>query len=150
VVNIHTQSGDMKKIAPTTATGQAATQGLVGRLKQAMRLRDMNPNRIEIATGIKRQTLYAVLRGQTQNFSWPKLVQLSECLGVRPEWLADGGLPMYPPPTLDDDEIQLIQDYRDMAESHQKDLAEIARRWAQEDGAPPSRGSPFRPKARDN
>lgn len=138
----------MKKITAPRAAEQAVTEGLVGRLKQAMRLRDMNPNRIEVMTGIKRQTLYAALKGQTQNFSWPKLVQLSECLGVRPEWLAEGALPMYPPPILDDGEIQLIQDYRDMSESHQKDLVEIARRWASEDGAPPSRGSPFRPKPR--
>jgi transcriptional regulator with XRE-family HTH domain len=121
----------------------ALAKTLPERLKRAMTLRGTNPNRVEVSTGITRQTLYAVLRGNTKNFSWPLLVKVSNHLGIRPEWLAEGKLPMFPPPTLDDSEIQLIQDFREMSEGHQKDLSDIARRWADEDG-PPSRGNPFR------
>jgi len=117
---------------------------LADRLQQAMDRKGSNPNRIEVATGIPRQTLYAALRGQTRNFTYEKLVVVSEHLGVRPEWLARGEAPMCPTPELkDEDEIQLIRDFRDMSPSHQRDLAEIARRWADEDTHDPTGNRPF-------
>lgn len=119
---------------------------LEGRLRFAMAQRGTNPNQIELSTGIPRQTFYAVLRGQTQNFTFDVLARVAKHLGVRHEWLARGDMPIHPAPQLkDDDEIQLIHDFRDMSPSHQRDLAEIARRWADEDGAAPSRGRPFYP-----
>lgn len=117
---------------------------LAGRLKEALRLNGTNPNQVEVKTGIARQTLYAILRGQTQTLSWPILVQLCAHLGVRPEWMAEGKLPMYPTPALDDEEIQLIHDYREMSMGHRRDLIDIARRWADEDAVTPSAASPFR------
>lgn len=116
---------------------------LASRLKRALTLRGTNPNRVEIATGITRQTLYAVLNGQTENISRPILVKLCDHLGVRPEWMADGELPMNPAPALNDEEIQLIEDFKHMSPSHQRDLCEIASRWAEEDDVTPSRSRPY-------
>lgn len=117
---------------------------LAARLRKAMTLKAVNANQVEIATGITRQAIYLMLKGTTEKPSWPVLVKLCEYLGVRPEWLADGELPMYPAPVLDDDEIQLIEDYRTMSRPHQKDIRDIATRWAEEDAESPSKGRPFR------
>jgi hypothetical protein len=118
---------------------------LDGRLRYAMEERRTNPNQIELSTGIPRQTFYAVLRGQTQAFTYDILARVSKHLGVRPEWLARGDMPIHPAPQLkDDEEIQLIHDFRGMSAQHQRDLAKLARSWAEEDDGPtPSR--PFYP-----
>lgn len=106
---------------------------LAGRLQIALDLRDVNPNKVEIATGISRQTLYAVLNGKTDHFLHETLVVVCDYLGVRPTWLADGELPMYPPPVLSEEEVELISSFRAMSASHRRDLADIAQRWAGED-----------------
>jgi transcriptional regulator with XRE-family HTH domain len=117
---------------------------LSGRLRYAIKLAKSNPNQIEIATGITRQALYAVLQGKTKALSYPVLRALSKHLGVRPEWLADGRMPMHPAPELkDDDEIQLVKDFRGMSLQHQRDLADIAHRWAEEDESRPAGSRPF-------
>jgi hypothetical protein len=119
---------------------------LAERLQAAMSLRGIptNPNKIETATGITRQTLYAVRDGKTQKLLWETCVKLAAYLGVRPEWLNDGELPMHPVPKLeDDDEIQLIEHYRHLSPSHQKDIRAIAERWAEEDDPHPSKTRPF-------
>jgi transcriptional regulator with XRE-family HTH domain len=126
---------------------EADSSSLAGRLRYAMMQRNTNPNKIELSTGIPRQTFYAVLRGQTQNFTYDVLARVSKYLGVRPEWLARGDMPINPAPQLkDDDEIQLVYDFRGMSPQHQRDLAEIARRWADEDGEHPSPSRPFYPR----
>lgn len=113
------------------------TGTLAGRLALAMELRGKtNPSQIETATGITRQALYRVLDGKTEKLTWVILVKLADHLGVRPEWLQDGVLPMHKVPELkDDEEIRLIDDFRHMSPHHQRDLADIARRWAEEDYA---------------
>jgi transcriptional regulator with XRE-family HTH domain len=117
---------------------------LSGRLRHSIRQSKSNPNKIEIATGITRQALYAVLQGKTKALSYPVLRALSKHLGVRPEWLADGRMPMHPAPELkDDDEIQLVKDFRGMSLQHQRDLADIAHRWAEEDESRPAGSRPF-------
>lgn len=117
---------------------------LASRLRFAMDQRGTNPNAIESSTGITRQTLYAVLNGATKNFTFDVLERVAAHLGVRHEWLAKGEMPIHPAPELkDDDEIQLVYDFRDMSPSHQRDLADIARRWAEEDGSPQSPTRPF-------
>lgn len=129
--------------------GQYDLATLAGRLNYAMDLRNTNPNKIELSTGIRRQTLYAVQRGKTQIFTYEVLLQITSHLGVRPDWLAKGQMPIHPPPELkDDDEIQLIHDFRDMTPAHQRDLAKIARDWAEEDGGEPNAGRPFYPRPR--
>lgn len=118
---------------------------LAGRLQYGFDLRGTNANQVAEAIGITRQTFYAVLSGKTKNLSWPYAVKTCAHLGLRPEWLTTGELPMFPLPTLDDAEAQLIQDYRVMSEGHQKDLTALARSWADDDGdSQPSKGSPFR------
>lgn len=123
----------------------ADTGTLSGRLKLAMYLKgDTNPSQIETAIGIPRQTLYAALSGKTEKFTWDILMPLSDHLGVRHKWLQDGELPMYPSPQLSDpEEIQLVDNYRHMSPSHQRDLAEIARRWADEDDPDDNPTRPF-------
>jgi transcriptional regulator with XRE-family HTH domain len=117
---------------------------LAGRLRHAINLAGSNPNKIEVSTGITRQALYAVLQGKTKALSYPVLRALSKHLGVRPEWLADGRMPMQPAPELkDDDEIQLVQAFRTMSLQHQRDLADIANRWAEEDESRPAGDRPF-------
>jgi transcriptional regulator with XRE-family HTH domain len=114
---------------------------LQGRLQLAMYLKDrkMNANKLALATGLSRQAIRLVLKGVTQKLLWETAVIYATELGVRPRWLQDGELPMYPAPELkDDEEIRLIDDFRHMSLSHQRDLAEIARRWAEEDGDDPS------------
>lgn len=106
---------------------------LAQRMAKAIKLKDTNPNQIEQATGITRQTFYAVLSGETQNLSGPVLVKSCEYLGVRHKWMADGELPMYPTPKLEEHELQLIEHYRHLSEAHQKDLRDIAERWSEED-----------------
>lgn len=83
-----------------------------------------------------------MLSGRTGKPTWDKLVLLCAFLGVRPEWLADGELPMTPAPLLDDTETELIQAYRRMSAGHQRDAAEILKRWAEEDSENP-RASDF-------
>jgi transcriptional regulator with XRE-family HTH domain len=109
---------------------------LRGRLALAIEIRKgMNPNRLADATGMSRQAVYRVLDGKTRKLLWDTAVLYATELGVRPEWLQDGVLPMLPAPVLkDDDEIRLVEDFRHMSPAHQRDLAEIARRWAEEDG----------------
>jgi transcriptional regulator with XRE-family HTH domain len=107
------------------------------RLAFAIRKRKTNANRIELATGMARQTVYLLLAGKTAKPSWPTLVKLCDHLGVRPEWLAEGDEPMAPNPILDDVEMRLIESYRAMSHSHQKDLRTIADQWANEDDADP-------------
>lgn len=121
---------------------------LADRLRYAMDLRKTNPNQIELATGIARQTLYAVLKGDTENFTWVKLTAVSGHLGVRSEWLARGEWPMYPMPSLEEGEIQLIYDFRHLSPGHQRDLADIAHRWAEEDDDDAPKGASFRPRPR--
>lgn len=117
---------------------------LAGRLRHAINLAGSNPNRIEVSTGITRQALYAVLQGKTKALSYPVLRALSKHLGVRPEWLADGRMPMHPAPELkDDDEIALVHAFRAMSLQHQRDLADIAQRWAEEDESRPAGDRPF-------
>ena len=116
--------------------GEIETGGLAGRLQLAMELRRKNPNQIANATGVTRQTLYAVLGGRTKNFSYPVLSAVAKELNIRAEWLARGELPMLPVKTLkDDEEIQLIENFRRMSPLHARDLADIAQRWAEEDQA---------------
>ena len=120
---------------------------MAGRLSFVLDQKKTNPNKVELATGIQRQTLYAVIRGQTKTLTYPILKALSKHLGIRSEWLAEGKMPMYPAPELkDDDEIQLVHDFREMSPSHQRDIAEIARRWAEEDGGEPSPSRQFYPR----
>jgi transcriptional regulator with XRE-family HTH domain len=117
---------------------------LGGRLRHAINLSGSNPNKIEVATGITRQALYAVLQGKTKTLSYPVLRALSKNLGVRPEWLADGRMPMHPAPELkDDDEIALVHAFRAMSLQHQRDLSDIALRWAEEDESRPAGSKPF-------
>jgi transcriptional regulator with XRE-family HTH domain len=130
----------MKNEAPPKELAKLL-ETLADRLRYAMDFRKTNPNQIEVATGIKRQTLYAVLKGETENFTWVKLIALSEHLGVRTEWLARGEWPMYPMPTLEESEVQLVHDFRQLSPGHQRDLADIAHRWAEEDDEEPIKGS---------
>lgn len=120
----------MGKLAqPDSDTGT-----LKGRLELAMELARTNASKIETMLGIKRQTLYRVLSGKTQVMTWDVASRLAEHLGIRAKWLQDGERPMHPVPELkDDDEVQLIESFRHMSPSHQRDLAEIAKRWAEED-----------------
>lgn len=111
------------------------TGTLAGRLALAMELKGrMNANQLAERTGKTRQAVGKVLNGKTQQLYWDTAVEYATELGVRPEWLQKGILPMYPAPELkDDEEIKLIEDFRHMSASHQRDLVEIARRWAEED-----------------
>lgn len=117
---------------------------LAGRLAFALTQKDSNPNKVETAVGVKRQTLYAVLAGRTQILTWDVLTKIADNLGVRPEWLQEGQMPIHPVPELkEEEEIQLIYDFREMSVYHKRDLAEIAKRWAEEDADKPHKGRPF-------
>lgn len=118
-----------------------------GRLREAMERKSINANQIQVAMAragfhLPRQTIGNMLRGRTKVPRWDKLVIISAFLGVRPEWLADGVLPMIPTPTLDESELQLVQAFRALSQQHRRDLCDIAERWAETDAeAPgPSRG----------
>jgi transcriptional regulator with XRE-family HTH domain len=140
----HNQQMRKMAAAARRTDGEVEFSSLSGRLRYALAQRGTNPNRIELSTGIPRQTFYAVLKGQTQNFTYEVLARVSEFLGVRPEWLAKGEMPIHPAPDLkDDEEIQLIYDFRGMSPSHKRDLVEIARKWADDDDEAPSKGRPF-------
>jgi DNA-binding XRE family transcriptional regulator len=117
---------------------------LAERLEAAMAARGTNPNKVANAVGIERQTLYAVASGKTQKLLWETCVKVAAHLGIRPEWLNDGELPMHPAPKLrDDDEIQLIENYRHLSDAHRKDLRDFAAKWAEEDDPTPSKSRPF-------
>lgn len=47
---------------------------------------------------------------------------------------------MQPTPILSDKELALVEHFRAMSRSHQKDLCDIAERWADEDDGDPSTG----------
>jgi hypothetical protein len=113
---------------------------LAARLRFAMDRKKTNANRIEIETGeISRQAVGFMLDGTTTKPTWDKLVLLSAYLGVRTEWLAQGEGAMFPTPQLKDEEIELIEHFRAMSNSHRKDLQDIAERWADEDDNTPAR-----------
>lgn len=117
------------------------------RLRKAMKVKGVNANQISVAMSkmgyhLPRQTIGNMLRGRTKMPRWDKLVLISGILGVRPEWLADGVLPMAPAPFLDENERQLVEAFRKMSATHQVDLADIALRWAEADGDAPD---PHRP-----
>jgi transcriptional regulator with XRE-family HTH domain len=117
---------------------------LAGRLRHAINLAGSNPNKIEVSTGITRQALYAVLQGKTKALSYPVLRALSKHLGVRPEWLADGRMPMQPAPELkDDDEIQLVQAFRTMFIAAPARLSRHRQSVGRGRREPPRRGSPL-------
>jgi hypothetical protein len=138
----HTRKVGIKQIKPHAHDSELKT--LSERLRFAIVQRGTNPNRIERTTGITRQTLYAALQGKTKAFEWPTLETISSHLGVSPDWLAEGRLPMHPAPELkEDDEIQLVYDFRAMSDTHRRDLAEIASRWAEEDGHSSSKSNSF-------
>jgi hypothetical protein len=122
---------------------------LAGRLRLAMEAKNrMNANQLAIATGFTRQQVGKVLNGVTKKLLWDTAVIYAGVLGIRPDWLQDGELPMYPIPRLkSDEEIRLIEDFRHMSPSHQRDLAEIAQRWAEEDNDGPN-SHPFSPHKR--
>lgn len=130
-------------------------QTFAGRLELAMKRKGVNANQMQVAMAkagyhLPRQTLGNMLRGRTKRPTWDKLVLISSYLGVRPEWLADGVLPMLPAPMLDDNELQLVLAFRAMSPNHQKDLCDIAERWAESDGDDdpgPSHGT-YSPRAR--
>lgn len=127
-------NGDMTKKA-IAHDDDLSTLG--GRLAFLFRIRKTNPNRIEVSTGITRQAIGLMLKGTTGKPSWPVLVKLSDHLGVRPEWLADGEEPMVRAATVNDDaEARLLRDFREMSAGHKRDLTDIARRWAEEDADP--------------
>lgn len=109
-----------------------------GRLAFAIRKKGTNANQIEVKTGMARQTVYLLLQGKSAKPTWPILVKLCDHLGVRPEWLAEGDEPMKPVPKLDEAEVALIESYRALSDAHQKDLRDIADRWASEDDSSPS------------
>lgn len=140
-----------RRMAKSAIAHKAGTDlsTLSGRLAFALLGKDSNPNQVETATGVKRQTLYAVLAGRTQILTWDVLTKIAENLGVRPEWLQEGQMPIHPVPELrDEEEIQLIYDFREMSHYHRRDLADIAKRWAEEDSDKPHKGRPFQhPKA---
>lgn len=103
-----------------------------------MERKGVNANQIQVVMAsagyhLPRQTIGNMLRGRTKVPRWDKLVQISAYLGVRPEWLADGVLPMYPVPTLDEAEMALVQSFRALSSQHQRDLCDIAERWAETD-----------------
>jgi hypothetical protein len=134
--------GEKKKSAHTDDLSTFA-----GRLRHAMDRKGANANRIEVKTGaITRQAIGMMLSGQTGKPSWAKLVLLSTYLGVRPEWLAEGESPMFPAPVLKDEEVSLIEHYRAMSRTHQKDLRDIAERWSDEDDGNPGHHSPHSPR----
>jgi transcriptional regulator with XRE-family HTH domain len=146
IVSPESHNPDMpaRQRQPLTEHTHPDLSDLAGRLRHAINLARSNPNKIEVGTGITRQALYAVLQGKTKALSYPVLRGLSKHLGVRPEWLADGRMPMHPAPELkDDDEIQLVKDFRLMSLQHQRDLADIAHRWAEEDEDRPAGSRPF-------
>lgn len=117
---------------------------LVSRLEHAMKLRGTNPNQIAESTGVARQTLYAVLNGPTQNFTWPVLYKICRYLGVNPRWMAEGEMPIEPVSEIrDDEEHRLLLAFRRMSMSHQRDLFDIAARWAEEDTDGAGNGRPF-------
>lgn len=79
-----------------------AAPTLKKRLHNALAFRGTNPNAVEQAIGIKRQTLYAVLKGETSEMKWSTLEKLAAHLEVRVRWLAMGELPVFPAPTLEE------------------------------------------------
>lgn len=140
----HNPDMPAKPRSPVTIDNDPDLSDLAGRLRHAINLAGSNPNQIEVNTGITRQAIYAVLKGTTKALSYPVLRALSKHLGVRPEWLADGRMPMRPAPELkDDDEIALVHAFRAMSLQHQRDLAAIAQRWAEEDESGPGQHPPF-------
>jgi transcriptional regulator with XRE-family HTH domain len=117
------------------------------RLKEAMARTGVNANQMSVAMAklgyhLPRQTIGNMLRGRTKMPRWDKLVLISGYLGVRPEWLADGVLPMEPAPFLDDSERKLVEAFRRMSPQHRGDLEDIAERWAEADGSPPDPSRP--------
>lgn len=92
-----------------------------------------NPNQIEVATGIKRQTLYFVQIGKTKSFSGPVVAQLCDHLGIRSDWLTKGDEPMNATPPLDEKELALIARFRKLSRAHQVDIQTIAERWSEDD-----------------
>lgn len=138
---------------PSAGTRPDGSASFAHRLREALERKGVNPNQIEVELekrGIRfaRQTIYAMLSGSTGKPTWDKLVLLCEVLGVRPEWLAEGELPMHPAPVLDDAEIQLIQNFRAMSHPHKRDLADIAERWADGDTEDPKPSEHRAPPAR--
>lgn len=130
-----------------TSEGHDDDSSFPQRLRKAMKVKGVNANQISVAMSkmgyhLPRQTIGNMLRGRTKMPRWDKLVLISGNLGVRPEWLADGVLPMEPAPFLDENERQLVDAFRRMSATHQIDLADIAQRWAEADGDVPG---PHRP-----
>lgn len=115
--------------------GMAELSTFAERLQQAIDRKKTNPNQIEVRVGITRQAIYAMLKGTTANPTLPNLSKLCEFLGVRQDWLANGELPMFPAPALDDEEIDLVDSFRQLSPQHQRDIAEIVKRWAEEDSS---------------
>jgi hypothetical protein len=132
-----------KTSSHTVAHDQEAQDTLASRLALAMKLKGVNANQIETATGIPRQAIYAARDGKSLKLMGDTLVKLCEYLGVRPKWLADGELPMHATPSLDQDEVQLIENYRHMSPANQKALRDIAERWSEEDDPKPGKHRPF-------
>lgn len=109
---------------------------MAGRLSFAMSRRGpkgTNPNQIEARTGVFRQTLYQILAGVNANLSSPNLVKVCDDLGIRPQWLTDGDEPMIAQPILKEEEIDLVVHYRQLSHTHQKDILDLAEKWAGDD-----------------
>ncbi len=126
----------------------AAAVTLADRLKLAMKARGIRSGAALAKLAIvERQTVYYWLNGTTKNIETVTLLRVSEALGVRPEWLLNGALPIYAPPVPTEDEAQIIGFYRRMKSTDQEVFMKMARTLAGDSNEPPTRDDPF-PRAR--
>lgn len=121
---------------------------LAARLKLALAAKGLTSAALAKAIKVKRQTVYYWVDGTTKSIDSDNLAAAAKVLGVRSDWLRDGGDVMYPQPELTEHEVQLVGMFRDLPAEQQKHLMDIAETFATKSAVKPSPATPYRSKVR--
>lgn len=115
------------------------------RLKFAMRQRGRTAPGLEKHGIGTRQWIYKLTEKDAKPPSVVvQFLALCEELMVRPEWLVREKGPMIPPPSLTDEEAQIVFSYREMDDRGKRELRRVAAAIAQDSDGAASRSNPFK------
>ena len=100
---------------------------ILERLKNAKKRAGMTNDELSAASGVPIGTLRKILSGGTKEPKLPALMAIASALGTSVDYLVYGRTTTLSPFDLDQEEINLVMDYRDSPDEVQKAAAGMLR-----------------------
>ena len=104
---------------------------ILERLKDAKKRAGMTNEELSAASGVPIGTLRKILSGGTKEPKLPAFMAIASALGTSVDYLVYGRTTTLSPFDLNQEEINLVMDYRDSADDVREEVAGMLRRLAE-------------------